>query len=1477
MTEIVPKKLPLHVLLVIQFAAQIIGLVGLVGYFSYRSEQKTIEQLVQQLMVETGDRITLKLGHFLQQAHRINQVHISALESGAISLNNLEQLHRYLIQQLPQFPEATTFLFGTPQGEFRFIHRVSSQEFEDGVTRLASDDLPFEAGTSEPSDPAQINVYSIDRVGNLIERVEVTQNTDVRARPWYQLAARTGQPGWSRPFQVGASNVLALNAYTPFFDDAQQLQGVFAANISLSQLDTFLETFRVGKMGQVFIVDEAGYLIASSTGEPLYTTTVDAYDSSVTTPGGQFTRLVASKSADPLMRAASQVIADSKTCTSTQDDSLPFLTMKVAGDRHFVRAIPYPNDYGLEWLIVTVAPESEFLGAIDTGIRRTLLLCGLALSGAIVSAIWVSRRITRSLSQLTQSTQNLAQGHPIQRFGYSHIQEVATLSASFQQMMAELQEAEQLRQTYAHDLERQVQEKTAALRQTTTRLREAQRIAHVGSWEMDIATGHVTWSDELFYIMGQSPDPEGTPQFDILDLLRPEDRASFAHAMEAAIAHGIPYELEHHITHLDGTMRYLVNRGEALCNEHDEVTMLVGTVADVSDRIQAEQASRFLASVVESTSDAIITNALDGTITSWNAAAVKLFGYAESEMVGQSVEILCPPDRIEEESQMIERLRRKERVDYFETIRLRKDGTPVAVAATISPLENDMGQVVGASKIVRDITERKQAEIAQLKAEQTRNELSILEQILDKVLAGYWDRDIPRNRKYLSPGLKRMFGYAEYELPNTFESWQRLILPEDLPIVQDCFERHVQSRGKIPYFNEVRYRHKDGSIVWVLCSGQVIVWDDDGNPVRMVGCHLDVSDRKQAEARLQEITQRLTLATDSANIGVWDLDVATGRLIWDACMYRVYGLEQASTDEVYDTWSSSVHPEDWPRVNAAFQAAIAGEKDLHTEFRVLWPDGSVRFIEAHALVSRDANGKAQHAIGVNWDITERKLAEQKIGEQAALLDITSDAIAVRDLEQRIVYWNQGAHRLYGWHETEAIGRIANELLQSDRATIDTIVQQVLTQGQWQGEIQKTTKTGEQVIVEGRWTLARDEAGQPKFILSVDTDITEKKQLETQFYLAQRLDSLGRLAGGIAHDLNNVLTPILSMAQLLRLTQPTLDHQGKKQLKLVEESAKRGASMVKQILTFTRGSSGEEIPINLAPLLREVANIAQQSFPKSIIINRQIPDDQDSNQCLSTVSADPTHLHQVFMNLCINARDAMSEGGVLTLSAKNEYIQKVTTEMHWGAEAGSYVVVTVADTGTGINFKVRDRIFEPFFTTKETGKGTGLGLSTVLGIVKNSGGFLDVLSEEGQGTQVKVYLPTIARAPLDVPKVDTQFDGQGKLVLIVDDDDAVRQSTRSLLESHAYQTIVTQDGIEAIAQYLHRQTEISLVILDVMMPNMGGIPLIQQLKTINPDVKIVAISGLATNRELALNAGASAFLAKPYSFEKLLKELQVLTA
>lgn len=558
------------------------------------------------------------------------------------------------------------------------------------------------------------------------------------------------------------------------------------------------------------------------------------------------------------------------------------------------------------------------------------------------------------------------------------------------------------------------------------------------------------------------------------------------------------------------------------------------------------------------------------------------------------------------------------------------------------------------------------------------------------------------------------------------------------------------------------------------------------------------------------------------------------------------------------------------------RAAIAEQREIKITILNYRKDGQPFWNELKIAPVLSEARELLYFVGIAEDITdrvrgeeERRQSEQKIREQAALLDVTTDAIFVQDLSRKILFWNPGAERLYGYSSTEAFGRDATALLHPEKAIqLEQAQKTVLEQGQWHSELNLIHRSGKKLIVESRWTFVKDEHHNPKFILVVSTDITEKKQLEAQFLHAQRMESIGTLASGITHDLNNILTPILAAAQLLLIKTSRDDVKQRQLLDMIQTSANRGADLIKQVLSFARGIEGKRSLLQVRHLIAEIRQIIQETFPKAIDVHLDLASD------LWLVTGDATHLHQVLMNLCVNARDAMPEGGTLSLIAENLWIDEPYARMNLDAQVGSYIVVTVADTGTGIAPEALDRIFEPFFTTKELGKGTGLGLSTVLGIIKGHGGFITVTSTIAEGTQFKVYLPAMKSEEPPLTQVEAFAIGQGELILVVDDEANIREISQTVLETYQYHVLTAIDGIDAIAQYADHKREINLVLIDLMMPVMDGATTIRALRKLNPQVKIVAVSGLVPSAQMpAIGSEIQAFLPKPYTAKELLTCIQ----
>ncbi len=614
------------------------------------------------------------------------------------------------------------------------------------------------------------------------------------------------------------------------------------------------------------------------------------------------------------------------------------------------------------------------------------------------------------------------------------------------------------------------------------------------------------------------------------------------------------------------------------------------------------------------------------------------------------------------------------------------------------------------------------------------------------------------------------------------------------------------------------------------------------------------------------------IPTMFTNLGRWAYHLIEDELFWSEETCKIFGVSEAEFDGGIKTFYSRIHPADLELVKQAWQETIKERGSHKIEYRIIQPTSDIKWVYEKCSIVFDIKNNPVRLIGYYQDITDRKTNEEKIKQQAKLLDIVQDAIIVCDLSGRIIFWNKTASKMYGWESEKVLGMNLSKLL-SQNSMIDEQqwidgYNKVIEQGEWTSQQKHFNRTGQQLLVETRWVLMSN--NNSKSILIVNTDITEKRKLELDFLRAQRIESIGALASGIAHDLNNMLSPILLSVQILK--RKSSDPIIQKMLLTLESTAQRGADLVKQVLSFSRGLEGRTFSTDVKQVISEIEKLVKEIFPKSIELTINVDKD------LWPIFGDPTQIHQVLLNLCLNARDAMPKGGMINIRASNTTIDSHYAQMQAGCNPGRYIVIAVEDTGNGISPDNLNKIFEPFFTTKDIEKGTGLGLSTVMSIVKTHGGFINVHSELNKGTRFKIHFPVADKSTkkMDINEIELDSPlGDGETILVIDDEAAIREITKSTLTAYNYNPITATDGIEGLTLYIQNKEAIKLVVMDVMMPVMDGISTIKALQRINPDVKIISITGLATSsRENELiNLGVKKILAKPYSAGTLLKAIR----
>jgi PAS domain S-box-containing protein len=564
-----------------------------------------------------------------------------------------------------------------------------------------------------------------------------------------------------------------------------------------------------------------------------------------------------------------------------------------------------------------------------------------------------------------------------------------------------------------------------------------------------------------------------------------------------------------------------------------------------------------------------------------------------------------------------------------------------------------------------------------------------------------------------------------------------------------------------------------------------------------------------------------------------------------------------------------MHPADRERFRDFLSEVIQQSGATAIEYRLLLPGEVVRHIEARASVPGHREDEAPTILLAGRDVTDRKEAEDLLHEQASLLDKARDAICVIDLHFVVTHWNASAERIFKRSADDALGRNFRDLLfakQSGRC--DTAFALTLAEGEWRGEFRLSDPEGRDLVVDSSWSLINDARGQTKSILCILTDVTGRRMLELELQRSQRIESLGMLAGGIAHDLNNILSPILMGVGLLR----PIDSGAECQMILdtVQTSATHGCELVQQILLFARGGEGQRTTVQMGQFLGGLKGFLKTALRRAIELRIEHDDG------IWDISADATQLKQVLMNLCVNARDAMPQGGSIRITACNVRIALGTQRgFHGEIPAGPYVRVNVADTGSGIPPEVLEKIFDPFFTTKELGKGTGLGLSTIAGIVQTHGGAIQVQSATGSGTVFSIYLPAILAPAPPPPQAAAEVlpKGRGEGILIIDDDDGILLVSEKILTMQGYNVLKASDGESGLEQFHRQRDQIQVVICDQVMPGLNGSAVLAQIHKEAPQVKLIKMSGFFEDTSKTPATAYFTALRKPIQSAILLRTVR----
>jgi len=897
-------------------------------------------------------------------------------------------------------------------------------------------------------------------------------------------------------------------------------------------------------------------------------------------------------------------------------------------------------------------------------------------------------------------------------------------------------------------------------------------------------------------------------------------------------------------------------------------------IRDITERRAMQeslrQANEKLSAIIESAPLGIMATDRDGCVRLWNKSAERIYGWTVEEVLNRPMPPGIWTSEQEDGRKLWDELAAGRTVTFEETTRRRKDGATIEVNMTFAPLFDAEGSTLGAIAIVADVTDSKRAREA-LRESEWRVELAV-----QASNTGLWDWDFKTQTVYYSPEWKAQLGYSDEEITNDFAEWGSRLHPEDRDRAIAALQRYLDDPSSA-YEAEFRLRHKDGSYRWILARG-ALIYDAAGKPWRLAGSHLDFTERREMEEEIRRHRRLVQRILDATPDLLYIYHLRENRFLFanrHVAEFLGYDDEQVSAIGLQQMLGI-IHPDDV----AAFEShytrcceAADGEV-LEIEGRILHASGEWRWLRSrHVVFTRDENGAATQILGLAQDVTERRRAEEALRESEARLERAQKiALLGNWTTGEVCEWSAEAYDIFGVSkETFTPSRESFlSLVHPDdrervRAAFDasmagrkafTIEHRIMRPD---GALRYVRQHAEPDV---------DESGKVRMI-GIVQDITEYKRLQDQFFQAQRLESVGRLAGGVAHDFNNLLTVIIGYSDLV-LAQLAPGAALAAPMEEIRKAARRAADLTGQLLAFSRKQPIQPKTLNLNDLIADIENMLRRLIGEDVkLITHPGPN-------LDPVIADPGQMTQVLMNLAVNARDAMPNGGKLILETKNVVFDESYAEKRAYLKPGPYVQLSVSDTGVGMTEEIRNHLFEPFFTTKEKGKGTGLGLSTVYGIIKQAGGHIWVYSEPGVGTTFHICLPRAAsgRPAAEPPSVNETLRGS-ETVLVVEDQQEVRMLAKDILQRYGYQVLDASCGQEAVELCRAHSGPIHLLLTDITMPVMTGRELAEKIRPLRPEIKVLFMSGYADNLAMHQNVldGNAAYLQKPFSARSLARKVR----
>lgn len=1498
-----PRKVPLRLVLVVPFVLQLVSVVGLVGYLSYRNGQKAIKELANHLTEEVAGRVSDRLDTYLQIQQQAVQINQTAVSLGQLSIDDTDHLRHHLWQQISLTPLLTDNGIILSQGTQMAYARPNGQVWGDQAAQGKRENLPpgtpfFYETTADQLD--QRTFYRINAYGQPTQQMYIL-DADVRQTPLYPRPLTNStilQPTWSPiyPDPIGAG--LNLAALAPILDQQGRFLGMFYANVALSELNAFLNGLQFSPSGQVFILEQTGDLVAASTLETVFLQS-----------GANLLRLPAHQSQNPITRQVSQQIIHQMGSFQAVQSAQQF-NLKVAGESQYVQIQPYQDGDGLSWLIVVVVPQTDFIAQIEANNRTTLFLClgALALATALgwIVAAWIVQPILR----LSKTSGHLAlRQWPILPKSGSWIRELDILSHAFQRMVQALQTsfsqvegALQESQEKFATIFRNNPEPILILTLAEGRILEANlSMVEFSGYEHSELIGRTVQEVGLWY---PQVNLSGKRLSDAL--LFPFEHPRQKSRCPAKINNR---EIQLHLRSRDIRTVLLTAQGCSLEGQACIICLLKDISKQVqleSQRQQAEQAlgeseAKFSTIFYACPEPAWIATLAEGRCVNVNNSLSQFLGYSCEEMLGKTCRELQLWDKLEDLYYFRKTLAERGHIANFETVfRTRsREARTVLISANVHWL-NHQECILGT---LRDISDRKRLErIVQGSEAQ-------LSDLVNSAIAAITRIRIFADQTWeivhVSAGCEVISGYTPTELTVNPHLWANRILPGDweaiLPVIfADTF---AERTGTYEY----RLRRKDGVVRWFSQTNHSR-WDPEQKAWNVTAVTSDITDRKQIETQLRKTEQWLRQFSRQAPSVIYTIVQDEENNVWfEYISSACEAILEVTVDQVLanaEVFLSMVHPDDR---EAYHVAGLESAKTLNLfsyEWRMITPSGQLKWLQAKSQPERRSNGETVW-YGVMLDISDRKLAEEKLRQSEAALAEAQRIAHVGNWEldpatQKIT-WSAELFRIFDCDPNQAAPdypQFLQMLHPEDRQQMEGILQQTLVTGCIPAsmEYRLVRPDGSVAWLLGQAEVLRDSQGKVAKLFGTCQDITEQKRIALELQKAKDAADVASQAksvflANISHELRTPLTAILGFTELLH-RDACLTQEQQETLRLIQSSGDHLLSLINDVLDLSKIEAGRvtlaENCFDVIDLLRSLQNMfRQKTESKGLALVLDIAPDVPQ-----WIVTDINKLRQVLINLLGNAIKFTHHGWVRVRVQVNwgqgdrvqgnwvqgDRVQGDQQASHSESEpnptASCCLQVDIEDTGIGIAEDELDAIFHPFtqsLRSQMTGSGTGLGLTISRRFIRLMGGEMTVRSHLGEGSQFSLCLPVkLAQAPETVPTlvprrvVGLAAGEPAYRVLVVDDSPVNLKIVSRLLVPIGFEVQAASGGFHAL-EILANWTP-DLILMDMNMPDLDGYATTRQIRqTFSPSIKIIALTAsvLAQEQSDALAVGCNDFLGKPF--------------